>query len=393
MSLKPASAISVHPMPPVHPLVLSHRLISHWGMWVFFVVILIGAPTALHFGWTDITSVNKLGRYLAIALVALGLDLVWGYAGILSLCQMLFFTFGGYCIGMHICMHGPLTQGVPQALAVVSSNVNGPVLPWFWKPFDSATFSLFAVLVIPGLVAFLFGWLAFRSRVRGVYFSIITQALTYIAVNIFYLNELKLCGTNGLTNLESLLGFNIRAPTVKVGLFMTTVVVLAGAYAAARWLISTRTGRVLIAVRDSEMRLRFAGYQPVAYKTFIFTVGALLGAIGGALYVPQNGIITPAKMLPIESILIVVMVALGGRGTLSGSIIGSLVVSYLYSWLTSKAPAVWPFFLGGLFIAVTIGFPRGLVGAWRSLGAWLHRTTTPPKSTTPGLPVKSEAPS
>lgn len=365
----------------MRPLAATHRAISTWGIWCAFALAAILVPIAHYLGWIDTTAVNKLGRYLAVAVVALGLDLVWGYAGILSLCQMLFFTLGGYCLGMHLCMMGPVDgEGIPRALFVVSSQVSGMTLPWFWLPFDSAFLGILAVVMIPGLLAFLFGWLAFRSRVRGVYFSIITQALTYIGYNVFCLNQILLCGTNGLTNFQTFLGFDVTASSVKVGLYVATVVVLAGLYAASRWLVSTRTGRVLVAVRDSEMRLRFAGYQPVAYKTFIFVIGAILGAIGGALYVPQNGIITPAKMMPVESILIVVMVALGGRGTLSGAIIGSLIVSYLYSWLTSSVPKLWPFALGGLFIAVTLGFPSGIVGAWRSLGEWLERRSRTPSA-------------
>jgi urea transport system permease protein len=285
---------------------------------------------------------------------------------------MLFFTLGGYCFGLYLCMHGKQNaDGVPDALARVSSKVGTIDLPWFWHPFEYGILGLIAVFVVPGLVAYLFGWLAFRSRVRGVYFSIITQALTYIGVNVFRLNQIQLCGTNGLTDFETMFGFNVRSDNVKTGLAVLTIVVLAGAYALSRLLVSTRSGRVLVAVRDSEMRLRFAGYQPVAYKTAIFTLGAIFAAVGGALYVPQNGIITPAKMDPSESILIVIMVALGGRGTLSGAIIGSLLISYLLSWLTSAMPDYWQFVLGALFIKVTLFFPGGIVGGWRALGVWL----------------------
>ena len=358
---------------PLPPLVAAHRFVSTWGIWAAFAALAILVPVFYSLGWIGATSVNTLGRYAAVALVALGLDLVWGYTGILSLCQMFFFTLGGYCFGLYLCLHGRQNaDGIPDALARVSSQVSGLELPWFWHPFDWAPLAILLVFVIPGLAAFIFGWLAFRSRVRGVYFSIITQALTYIGVNVFRLNQIQLCGTNGLTDFEFMFGLNVRSDAVKTGIAVATIVVLAGAYALARLLTSTRTGRVLVAVRDSESRLRFAGYQPVAYKTAIFTLGAVFAAVGGALYVPQNGIITPSKMEPIESIIIVVMVALGGRGTLTGAILGCFAVSYLYGILTSIAADAWPFVLGGIFIVVTLFFPGGIVGAWRKLGDHLE---------------------
>jgi urea transport system permease protein len=355
-----------------------HRIATKSSLWLALGFFALVVPLGYAAGTIDITTVNQFGRYLCIALVALGLDLIWGYTGILSLCQMMFFTLGGYCMGMHLAMKGPLQgDGIPQALFVVSSQVSGMTLPWFWKPFDSAGFSLAAVVLVPGLFAYLYGWLAFRSRVRGVYFSIITQATTLAATQVFRLNDLKLCGTNGLTNFKTLFGFPLEEASTKVGLYLSSVFALAIGYLVCKWLVTSRAGRVLIAVRDSESRLRFAGYQPVAYKTFAFAVAAILGAVGGMLYTPQNGIITPFKMNPEESIYIVAMVALGGRGTLIGAIMGSLIFSFSYSWLSTKFADWWLIILGSLFVFVILLMPDGLVGAWRRLGLWLTMRSKP----------------
>jgi urea transport system permease protein len=331
-------------------------------------VLAVLVPGMYGVGLLDITAINQLGRFLALAIVAVGLDLVWGYTGILSLCQAMFFCFGGYAMGMYMAMHGPLSdKGVPRVLTEVSSDVGGMTLPLFWEPFGSFWFALAAVVLVPGLAALAFGWLTFRSRVRGVYFSIITQATTIAVWLIFCRNETKLCGTNGLNKLEQMFGYNMTTPGARFAAYLVTVAALAATWLFARWLIASRTGRVLVAIRDNESRLRFAGYQPVAYKTFIFTVGAVLAGIGGALYVPQNGIITPAKMAAIESITMVVWVAVGGRGTLSGAIIGAVVVNYLQSVLTTLAPNAWLFVLGAIFVSVVLFLPTGLTGLWARL--------------------------
>ncbi|MGN6370020.1 MAG: urea ABC transporter permease subunit UrtC [Phycisphaerae bacterium] len=316
----------------------------------------------------DITSVNQLGRFLAVALVALGIDMVWGYAGILTLCQAMFFCFGGYAIGMHMALHGPLDgDHIPRCLFVVSSEVGGIQLPWFWKPFETLPGAVGLAFFLPGVFAFVFGYFTFRSRVRGVYFSIITQALTWAMSLVFSKNETRLCGTNGLTNFVTLGGFDLQSSRVKLGLYVVTVVILIAAYLMCVMIVRSRLGRLLVAVRDNESRLRFAGYQPVTFKVFVFVLGAVLAALGGVLYTPQNGIITPAKMSVPESVTLVVLVAVGGRGTLSGAVLGAVVVSYLGSILTTRWPALWPFFLGGLFVAVTLFSPDGIVGAWRKL--------------------------
>jgi urea transport system permease protein len=224
-------------------------------------------------------------------------------------------------------------------------------------------------IAVPGLVAFVFGYFAFRSRVRGVYFSIITQATVYAVVLVFRRNETRLCGTNGLTNFETLAGFDLRLPGVKLGLYVLTALMLIGTYVACRHIVQSRLGRLLVAVRDNESRLRFAGYQPVKLKMFAFTVGAVMAGIGGMLYTPQNGIITPYKMEPVESIIMVLWVAVGGRGTLAGAVLGAVLINYAYSMLTTRYPAAWPFMLGGMFVLVTLAMPDGIVGLWKKWAA------------------------
>ena len=351
--------------------------------WVTLLVLAVVIPTLYGTGLIDIVTVNRLGRFLCFAIVALGLDLVWGYTGILSLCQAMFFCFGGYAIGMHMALHGPLDgDGIPRALFVVTSEVSGFQLPAFWKPFRSLWLAIPLVMLIPGFAAFIFGYFAFRSRVRGVYFSIITQALTLGAFYVFIRNEMRLCGTNGLTNFVSLAGFELGKPQVKLGLYILTVVVLAFIYVLCRWVVCSRLGRLLVAVRDNESRLRFAGYQPVTIKLFAFVAGAVIAGVGGALYTPQNGIITPFMMAPITSIFVVAWVAVGGRGSLAGAVLGALLVNYVENQVTSTLPAAWPFVLGALFVCVSLFFPDGLAGFWRKAAAasagWARLTSNGP---------------
>jgi urea transport system permease protein len=363
--------------------------------------LVFGIPGLYSLGRIDITTVNTLGRFLALAIVALGADLVWGYTGVLSLFQAMFFCFGGYAIGMHMALRGPLDgDGIPRCLFVVSSEVGGMSLPWFWMPFKSLLLSLVLGVLLPGLFGFLFGFFMFRSRVRGVYFSIITQTTTWAMLYVFRMNNMKLCGTNGLTNFVTLAGFNLQSDNVRLGLYIATTVVLVVAFLVCQFLARSRLGRLLVAIRDGESRLRFAGYQPVTFKVFIFVFAAMLAAVGGMLYTPQNGIITPAKMEIEESVIIIAFVAVGGRGTLSGAVLGTLIVSYIKSLQTSGSfyaclpaalrvsdgasqagvsgalrrflhylfgPDGWYFTLGIIFICVTLFFPTGIVGAWRNL--------------------------
>lgn len=332
----------------------------------FLVLLLV--PLGMAMGVVEAATMNQLGRYCCLAIVAIGLDLVWGYAGVLSMGQMMFFTLGGYAMGMHLAMHGPLDgAGIPRALFVVSSDVGGFALPWFWKPFADGWFTLAMVVAIPGALAFVFSYFAFRSRIRGVYFSIITQAATVALWLLFCRNDLRLCGTNGLTNFTVLGGLPLNQSGVKVALYYLSLWMMALATLTAHWLTTTRFGRILVAVRDHESRLRFAGYQPVWFKTAVFTIGAVFAGIAGALYTPQMGIITPANMQAIESILVVVWVALGGRGTITGAVVGTLAINLLYAQLTTHVPQLWPFLLGGLFVAVVLWLPDGVVGAWRRL--------------------------
>ncbi|MCS6969486.1 MAG: urea ABC transporter permease subunit UrtC [Planctomycetes bacterium] len=331
------------------------------------LLLVFGVPGLFALGLLDQSDLARLGRYCCLAMVAIGLDLVWGYAGVLSLCQMMFFTLGGYACGMYLAMHGPLDgDGIPRALFVVSSDPEGMQLPWFWKPFADPWFAAAAVVLIPGLLALVFGWLAFRSRIRGVYFAIITQAATVALWLLFCRNDLQLCGTNGLTNFTRLLGFDLTATATKVGLYIVSAATLVLTAWAVLRLTATRFGRLLLAVRDNEARLRFLGYDPVAYKTAAFVIAAVIAGIAGALYTPQTGIITPANMTAIESILVVVWVAVGGRGTVTGAVVGALAINLLYAWLTTEVPRLWPFILGALFILVVLFAPGGLVGAWRA---------------------------
>jgi urea transport system permease protein len=349
----------------------SWRGVLEWtdraGLAILAAVLLLLFPYLAGLGLIDQATVSQMGRYCCLAVLAVGLDLVWGYAGILSLCQALFFTLGSYALGMHLCMVGPQANGVPLALSYLSSDVGGAALPGFWKPFASFPFTVLAVALIPGAIAFGFGYLAFRSRIRGVYFSIITQALTVVGFLLFCRNDLRLCGTNGLTNFSQLLGASLAAPATKLALYEVSALLLIASVCFALWLTRTRFGRLLVAVRDSESRLRFAGYQPVWFKTAVFTIGAVMAGLGGALYAPQTGIITPSNLKAAESLMVVVWVAVGGRGTVVGAVVGALAINFLYSQLTSLVPKLWPFILGGLFVTVVLCLPDGLIGAWRRL--------------------------
>ena len=332
----------------------------------FFGVGLIVIPVCYFVGLISIETVNMLGRYMAFAIVAVGLDLLWGYTGILSLCQAFFFALGGYAMGMYLAHHGPLDgDGIPRALYVVTSQVSGFALPWFWKPFKFFPAAIFLGFLVSGLVALIIGYVGFLSRVRGVYFAILTQAITVAAWLIFCKNDMRLCGTNGLTNFVTILGFRLTQPNVKLGLYVVTLLMLALPYFICRYVAGSRLGRILIAVRDNENQLRFSGYQPHLFKTLVFVVSALIASLGGMLYAPQMGIFTPEYMTAKWSILVVIWVAVGGRGTLSGAILGALAVNLTYNFITSRAPDAWLFIQGGLFIGVVLLFPDGLMGLWR----------------------------
>lgn len=326
-------------------------------------------------------AVSLMGKYLCFALLALSLDLVWGYCGILSLGHGAFFALGGYAFGMHL-MREIGERGVygHPVLPDFMVFLNWENLPWYWWGFDSFIFSILMVLLIPGLLALVFGWFAFRSRVTGVYLSIITQALTYALMLAFFLNELGFGGNNGLTDFKDVLGIELQADSTRRGLFIISALALAGGFVLCRWLLKTHYGKVLLAVRDAESRSRFLGYRTANYKLFAFVVAAMLAGLAGALYVPQVGIINPGEFSPLNSIEIVIWVAVGGRGTLYGAALGAIVVNLAKTWFTGAMPELWLFVLGGMFVVVTVLLPRGIVGIqfYRDK-LFQHRLKTPLK--------------
>jgi urea ABC transporter permease protein UrtC len=307
--------------------------------------------------------VSLLGKYLTFALLALSVDLIWGYCGILSLGHGAFFALGGYAMGMHL-MREIGGRGVYGNAELPDFMVflNWRELPWYWHGFDNFAFGVAMVMLAPGVLALVFGWFAFRSRVGGVYFSIITQALTFALMLAFFRNDMGFGGNNGLTDFKDVLGFDLQADTTRAALFALTATILAGAYLLCRFIVASRLGKVLIAIRDQESRVRFLGYRVEHYKLFVFVVSAVTAGIAGALYVPQVGIINPSEFAPGNSIEIVIWVAIGGRGTLHGAILGAILVNYLKTWFTGAIPELWLFALGGLFIAVTLFLPKGVIG-------------------------------
>ncbi len=308
-------------------------------------------------------TVALLGKYLCFALLALSLDLVWGYVGILSLGHAAFFTLGGYAMGMYL-MRQIGSRGVygNPDLPDFMVFLNWTELPWYWQGFDQFWFAAIMVMLVPGLLAFAFGWFAFRSRVTGVYLSIITQALTFALMLAFFRNDMGLGGNNGLTDFKEILGFDIQAASTRVGLFVATVVALAVGYILASAVVSSKLGKVLIAVRDAESRVRFLGYETDRYKLFAWTLSACMAGVAGALYVPQVGIINPSEFSPASSIEAVIWVAVGGRGTLAGPVLGAVLVNFGKSYFTAALPELWLFALGGLFVLVTLFLPKGILG-------------------------------
>jgi len=307
--------------------------------------------------------VSLFGKYLCYALLAVALDLVWGYCGILSLGHGAFFALGGYAMGMHL-MREIGSRGVygnpvlPDFMVFLGYDS----LPWFWLGFDMFWFACLMVLLVPGALAFVFGWFAFRSRVTGVYLSIITQAMTYALMLAFFRNEMGFGGNNGLTDFKDVLGFNLQSDTTRAGLFVLSAAALAAGLLIAKAITQSKLGKVLIAVRDAESRTRFIGYRVEHYKLFVFVVSAMMAGVAGALYTPQVGIINPGEFSPANSIGIVIWVALGGRGTLVGAAMGAIIVGAAQTLLTGWFPEIWIFVLGALFIFVTIFMPQGVLG-------------------------------
>ena len=306
---------------------------------------------------------SLFGKYLTYALLALALDLVWGYCGILSLGHGAFFALGGYAMGMYLMRQigSRGTYGNPL-LPDFMVFLNWKELPWFWYGFDNFWFAMLMVLVAPGLLAFIFGWFAFRSRVNGVYLSIITQAMTYALLLAFFRNDMGFGGNNGLTDFKDILGFNIQADGTRATLFAVTALFLALALMLSSAIVRSKFGKVLVGVRDAESRTRFLGYRVEHMKLFVFVVSAMMAGIAGALYVPQIGIINPGEFAPANSIEVVIWTAVGGRATLIGPIIGAILVNGGKTVFTGLFPDFWLFALGGLFVAVTLFLPKGIVG-------------------------------
>jgi urea transport system permease protein len=313
--------------------------------------------------------VPLLGKYVCFALLALSVDLIWGFCGILSLGHGAFFALGGYAMGMYLMRQiGPRGVYGDPILPDFMVFLNWKELPWFWHGFDWFPFAALMVLLVPGVLAFVFGWFAFRSRVTGVYFSIITQAMTFALMLAFFRNDMGLGGNNGLTDFKEILGFPVQAGSTRIVLFVLSVLALAGGYLLCRWVVRSTFGKVLVAVRDAESRTRFLGYRVEHYKLAVFTLSAMLAGVAGALYVPQVGIINPSEFTPANSIEVVIWVAVGGRGTLAGAILGALLVNAGKTWFTAALPEFWLFALGSLFVFVTLFMPRGILGAARDLG-------------------------
>lgn len=309
--------------------------------------------------------ITLAGKIMCYAVVAVAMDLIWGYAGILSLGHGLFFAFGGYAFGMYLMRQigrdGSYQSDLPDFMVFL----DWKELPWYWQGSDSFLWALFLAVAVPGLVAFIFGYFAFRSRIKGVYFSIITQALTFAAMLLFFRNETGFGGNNGFTDFKRILGYSITSPETRVVLFALSAALLMGALLVGRYLVVSKFGRVLAAIRDAESRVMFLGYDPLWFKLAIWTFSAMLCGLAGALYVPQVGIINPGEMSPANSIEIAIWAAVGGRGTLLGPVVGAAIVNLSKSFFTQTFPDYWLFFLGALFVAVTLWMPEGVAGLWK----------------------------
>jgi urea transport system permease protein len=307
-------------------------------------------------------SVSLIGKIMCFAICALAMDLIWGYTGILSLGHGVFFALGGYMMGMYLMRQigtdGNYKSNLPDFMVFL----DWKTLPWHWTFSDSFVATLILIVAVPGLIAFVFGFFAFRSRIKGVYFSIITQAMTFAAMLLFFRNETGFGGNNGFTDFKRILDLPIATPSMRMILFVLTGLTLLGFFLFSRWLVTSKYGRVLQAIRDAESRVMFSGYNPVGYKLSIWVISAMMCGIAGALYVPQVGIINPGEMSPANSIEMAVWAAVGGRATLIGPIVGAFVVNGAKSWLTVAAPEFWLYFLGALFIGVTLFLPNGIVG-------------------------------
>lgn len=323
-------------------------------------------------------AVALFGKYLTYALLAISVDLIWGYCGILSLGHGAFFALGGYAMGMHLMREiGDRGVYANPLLPDFMVFLNWKDLPWFWHGFDMFWFACLMVVLVPGALAFVFGWFAFRSRVTGVYFSIITQAMTYALLLAFFRNDMGFGGNNGLTDFKDVLGFDLQSDTTRAGLFVLSALALAAGFIICRLVVTSRLGKVLVSIRDAESRTRFLGYRVEGYKVFVFTLSAMLAGVAGALYVPQVGIINPGEFSPANSIEIVIWVAVGGRGLLVGAVVGAIIVNAAKTLLTGWVPEIWLFALGAIFIFVTLLLPRGVLGGLSDFGDAIRAKAKP----------------
>ena len=338
--------------------------------------------------------VTLIGKFMCYAVVALAMDLIWGYTGILSLGQGLFFALGGYAFGMYLMRQighdGVYQSDLPDFMVFL----DWKAYPWYWGGTDHFWWAALLVVLVPGVIAFVFGFFAFRSRIKGVYFSIITQALTFAAMLAFFRNDMGFGGNNGFTDFKRVLDVPITAPGTRTAIYVLSGLYLLGALVLCRWIVTSKLGRVLTAIRDSESRLMFLGYRTLWFKLFVWTLAAVLSGIAGALYVPQVGIINPSEMSAANSIEIAIWAAVGGRGSLFGPILGAFVVNGAKSWFTVAFPQFWLYFLGLLFVLVTLFMPKGIVGLAMSLGErWRARSgaSAPTVAATDETPAAKEA--
>jgi urea transport system permease protein len=365
------------------------RALDKKASWLIVVIMLVAVAVpacnllipAGQFGHVPGYLVTLFGKYICYAVLALSLDLVWGYVGILSLGHGAFFALGGYAMGMYL-MRQIGARGVyaNPTLPDFMVFLNWKELPWYWLGFDMFWFALLMVVLVPGLLAFVFGWFAFRSRVTGVYLSIITQAMTFALLLAFFRNDFGFGGNNGLTDFKDILGFNVQAASTRAALFALSAILLALGVFVCSMIVNSKLGKVMVAIRDAESRTRFLGWRPENVKLFAFTVSAVLAGLAGALYVPQVGIINPGEFAPENSIEAVIWVAVGGRGTIVGPIIGALLVNAGKSYFTAALPEYWLFALGALFVVVTLFLPKGIVGL---LAARAPRKAAPAPATPP----------
>jgi urea transport system permease protein len=367
---------AIEAMTPGMPVVGESGLLRLWSprVWAYFgaaaLVLLVVVPicnlvvspdSIFHISNTTVTLVGKIMCY---AIVALAMDLIWGYTGILSLGHGVFFALGGYAMGMYLMRSigrdGVYKSDLPDFMVFL----DWKTYPWYWSFTDHFWYCMLLVVLVPGVLAFVFGYFAFRSRIKGVYFSIITQALTYAFMLLFFRNDTGFGGNNGFTDFKRILGFSVTAPETRMVLFGLTGAALLGFLLLGRAIVTSKLGRVLMAIRDAETRVMFSGYNPMYFKLFIWTLSAVICGIAGALYVPQVGIINPGEMSPANSIEIAIWTAVGGRGTLIGPAIGAAVVNLGKSWFTQVLPEYWLYVLGLIFILVTLYMPRGIAGMW-----------------------------